>query len=198
MCVTEMDTKGTPLTRTTSLIPINDEADTDAWQEFVRFYGPVIYGFARKRGLRDADAADLMREVLRSVVLAPEHDPKHRTFRSWLFTVTLNKIGNFLSNQKKRGTVNISVRSLPDRALEPDWNTECERQLTVQAMNRVKQEFHSSVWQAFWKAAVEGQPAQDVGLELKMTPGTVHVAKSQVLARLNEEVQRLRSEAEPW
>ena len=61
-----------------------------------------------------------------------------------------------------------------------------ERQLTVAAINRVKQELHSSTWQAFWKAVIEGRPARDVGLELKMTPGTVYVIKSQVMARLNE------------
>ena len=33
-------------------------------------YGPVVYGFARKRGLQDADAADLMQDVMRSMASA--------------------------------------------------------------------------------------------------------------------------------
>jgi DNA-directed RNA polymerase specialized sigma24 family protein len=57
----------TPLTRMTLLTRIKDETDLDAWREFVRLYGPVVYGFARKRGLGDAEAADLMQEVLRRV-----------------------------------------------------------------------------------------------------------------------------------
>ena len=35
-----------------------------AWQEFVALYGPVVYGFARKRGLQDADAADRLDPVV--------------------------------------------------------------------------------------------------------------------------------------
>ena len=32
----------------------------------MKLYGPVVYGFARKQGLQDADAADLMQDVMRS------------------------------------------------------------------------------------------------------------------------------------
>ena len=56
-----------PLTRITLLARIRDGRDGDAWQEFVQIYGPVVYRFARNRGLQDADAADLMQDVLRSV-----------------------------------------------------------------------------------------------------------------------------------
>src|SRR5262245_45067984 len=43
-----------PVTRVTLLTRIKDGADAEAWREFVRLYGPVVYGFARKRGLQDA------------------------------------------------------------------------------------------------------------------------------------------------
>ena len=127
MCVKEA-----PLTRTTLLIPVKNEAD--AWQGFVRFYGPVIYRFARKQGIRDVGAADLMREVLRS---APEYD--RGTIRDGLFTVTRDKIGSFLSKVRGIGNRGSRVRSLA--TLEADWDIEYERQLTVAAMNRVKPEF---------------------------------------------------------
>jgi RNA polymerase sigma-70 factor (ECF subfamily) len=65
-------------------------------------------------------------------------------------------------------------------------------------MELVKDEFQPNTWQAFWRTAVEGRAAQEVGDELKMTPGAVYVAKSRVLARLREEAQRLQAEAEAW
>src|SRR5919108_865840 len=94
-----------PATRASLLIRLRDGSDADAWQEFVRLYAPVIYGFARKRGLQDADAADLMQEVLRSVARNAErmeYDPARGTFRGWLYTVTRNKIYNFLNGQRHR------------------------------------------------------------------------------------------------
>ena len=72
---------------------------------------PVIYGFARKRGLQDADAADLMQEVLRSVSTAAQrldYDPNRGSFRGWLFTVTRNKVYNFC-----RAAVGASASSVP-------------------------------------------------------------------------------------
>src|ERR1700751_462217 len=94
-----------PATRASLLVRLRDGGNVGAWQEFVRLYAPIIYGFARKRGLQDADAADLMQDVLRSVSSAVprlEYDPVRGTFRGWLFTVTRNKVFNFLESRSKR------------------------------------------------------------------------------------------------
>jgi RNA polymerase sigma-70 factor (ECF subfamily) len=198
-----------PLTRVTLLNRLKDGADADAWREFVHLYGPVVYGFARKRGLQDADAADLMQEVLRSVARNAEkmeYDPSRGTFRGWLYTVTRNKIYNFLNGQRNRprGTGDSGAQerldAVPARPEErdDDWDLEYQRQLSAKAMERVRHEFQANTWKAFWGTAVEGRAAQEVGGELKMTPGAVYVAKSRVLARLREEVQRLQAEAEAW
>src|SRR5436305_14581075 len=91
-----------PATRASLLVRLRDGSDVGAWREFVHLYAPIIYGFARKRGLQDADAADLMQDVLRSVSTAMprlEYDPIRGTFRGWLFTVTRNKVFNFLESR---------------------------------------------------------------------------------------------------
>ena len=198
-----------PPTRVTLLARLKDGADADAWREFVHLYGPVVYGFARKRGLQDADAADLMQEVLRSVARNAgrmEYDPKRGTFRGWLYTVTRNKVYNFLSGQRNRpravGDSGAQERldAVPDREADrdDDWDIEYQRRLSAQAMDAVKHEFQPNTWKAFWGTAVEGRAAQEIGAELKMTPGAVYVAKSRVLARLRDEVQRLQADAEAW
>jgi RNA polymerase sigma-70 factor (ECF subfamily) len=198
-----------PLTRVTLLTRLRDGSDADAWREFIRLYGPVVYGFARNRGLQDADAADLMQEVMRSIARNAgkmEYDPKRGTFRGWLYTVTRNKIYNFLNGQKNRprasGDSGAQERldAVPDRADTPDadWDREYQRRLSAKAMERVRHEFHKATWEAFWGTAVEGRPAGEVGVGLKMSPGAVYVAKSRVLARLREEVKRIEAEAEAW
>jgi RNA polymerase sigma factor (sigma-70 family) len=199
-----------PLTRATLLARIKDGRDAEAWREFLSLYGPVVYGFARNRGLQDADAADLMQEVLRSVARNAEkmeYDPKRGTFRGWLYTVTRNKIYNFLTGQKNRprasgdsGT-HERLDAVPDtHEADPDaqWETEYRRQLSAKAMERVKHEFQPATWEAFWGTAVDGKPAADVGKTLKMSTGAVYVAKSRVIARLRDEVQRLEAESEAW
>src|SRR5215471_17609590 len=98
-----------PLTRASLLVRLRDPNDADAWTDFVRLYATVIYGFARKRGLQDADAADLMQEVLRSVARTVgdwQYDPRKGTFRGWLYSITRNKVYNFLESRRRhpRGT----------------------------------------------------------------------------------------------
>ena len=196
-----------PLTRVTLLARLKDGKDADAWREFLRLYGPVVYGFARKRGLQDADASDLVQEVLRSVARNAHrinYDPRRGTFRGWLYTVTRNKVYNFLSankNRPKGGGDASSQERLEQLAGKPDeveaeWELEYQRRLSAKAMERVKHEFQANTWQAFWGTAVDGRNAAEVGKELKMTSGAVYVAKSRVLARLRDEVQQLTAEAE--
>ncbi len=198
-----------PLTRATLLVRLKNSDDTGAWTEFVQLYGPVVYGFARKRGLQDSDAADMVQEVLRSVARNAdrmEYDPKRGTFRGWLYTVTRNKIYNFLSSQKRRPRATGDTTSQerlesyadPSNEAEADWELEYQRRLSAKAMDRVKHEFQPTTWEAFLGTAVEGRPALEVGESLKMTSGAVYVAKSRVLARLRDEVQKLMAEAEKW
>src|SRR5919197_2744578 len=95
-----------PLTRASLLVRLRDPNDADAWSEFVRLYAAVIYGFARKHGLQDADAADLTQEVLRAVAGAVgrlEYDPARGSFRGWLFTVVRNRLRDFLDGRKRHG-----------------------------------------------------------------------------------------------
>jgi RNA polymerase sigma-70 factor (ECF subfamily) len=194
-----------PATRASLLLRLRDDSDAEAWQEFVRLYGPIVYRFARKRGLQDADAADLMQEVLRSVATAAgklEYDPQRGSFRGWLYTITRNKIYTFLERRRHReqatgdSAMQQRLQAAPDRdsELEASWDQEYQQQLASRAMETIRAEFQPGTWQAFWLTAVEGIAAKDAAVQLNSTPGAVYVAKSRVLARLREEVQRLQEE----
>jgi len=195
------------LARVCLLTRMKDDANADAWGEFVRQYGPVVYGFARKRGLQDADAADITQEVLRSIssyVGRMEYDPSRGTLRGYLYTVTRNKIFNFLASRRNRpcgsGGWDSQQRldAVPDDSahVESRWELEYWRLLSARAMGLIRPEFQLNTWNAFWGTAVEGRRAADVGAELGMAPGAVYVAKCRVRARLRDEVRRLEAEQE--
>jgi len=195
-----------PLTRASLLVQIRDGSNRAAWQEFVNLYGPVIYGFARKRGLQDADAADLMQDVLRSISAAIgrlDYDRNQGTFRGWLFTITRNKILNLFAARRIRpqGSGDTTTnRLLAEQADANDgsdsWELEYQRRLASMAMDRIKGEFQDSTWRAFWLTAVEGGAAADVSRQIGLSPGAIYVAKSRVLARLKEEVEAVRQQEE--
>ena len=88
-----------PLTRSSLLIRIRDHHDNTAWSEFVEIYAPLIHRFGIRRGLQDADAADIGQEVFRTVATrigSFQHGRSGDTFRGWLRTITRNKVGDFL------------------------------------------------------------------------------------------------------
>jgi RNA polymerase sigma-70 factor (ECF subfamily) len=194
-----------PVTRASLLLRIRDEHDQVAWQEFLGLYGPVVYRYARKRGLQDADAADLVQDVFRSIAGAIGHwdyDPGRGKFRGWLFTITRNKLFSFLDSRRRRA--NAAGDSGSQRQLEeqPDptadgsgeWDREYERELFGRAAEQARGEFSEATWQAFWQTAVEGKNPRDVARGLGTSPGAVYVSKSRVLARLREMVQQLQED----
>src|SRR6185503_10209605 len=156
-----------PLTRASLLVQLRTGSNHIAWQEFVKLYGPVVYGFARKRGLQDADAADLMQDVMRSVsaaIVRLDYDRNQGTFRGWLFTISRNKVFNFLSARRIRpqaagdtGTSRLLDSKPDDHDGVDEWEMEYQRRLASLAMDRIRGEFQEKSWQAFWQTAVEGQ-----------------------------------------
>jgi RNA polymerase sigma-70 factor (ECF subfamily) len=191
-----------PPTRVSLLVRLRDRRDDEAWREFVQLYAALIYGFARQRGLQDADAADLVQEVLRSVAGAVDrldYDPRRGTFRGWLYTITRNKIHTFLSRQRRgvRGSGHPDAQAaLEEYADDGDdearWDRDYERRLFEWAADKVRGAFGDGVWQAFWQTAVEGKSPRDVARALGMSVGSVYVAKSRVLAQVKEQIQQLQ------
>jgi len=81
--------KGAPETRHSLLARLQGSDNDGAWTEFVTLYEPAIYRFARRQGLQDADAREIVQEVLlnvRSLALKPPSNKMER-FRAWLATV---------------------------------------------------------------------------------------------------------------
>jgi RNA polymerase sigma-70 factor (ECF subfamily) len=195
------------LTRASLLARLADPGDRAAWQQFVELYGRLVYAFARKRGLQDADAADLTQEVFLGLADAAgrwRYDARLGSFRGWLYGITRKKIARFLErrNGQAQGSgdtdANRRFAEKPGRepGLEESWEREYQEQLFRLAAEEVAAAVAPKTWRAFWGTAVEGRPAAEVGAELGLSAGAVYVARSRVLARLTERVQELRAEAE--
>jgi RNA polymerase sigma-70 factor (ECF subfamily) len=72
---------------------LRQPAAQDAWGRFVQMYSPLLYGWAHRLGLAEADAADLVQDVFTTLVQKlPEfrYDPG-KGFRGWLRAVLLNR-----------------------------------------------------------------------------------------------------------
>ena len=186
-----------PLTRPSLLVRIRDAGDPEAWRQFVDVYAPLVYQFGRRRGLQDADAADLTQEVMQAVSGASRrlvYDPQRGTFRAWLYTIARNKLRNFLLARQRRheeGDHHL-LDEQPAREETEQWEREYEQRLFDWAAEQVRGSFHESTWRAFWMTAVDGRGATETATALGISVGAVYIAKSRVLARLREEIKRVQ------
>jgi RNA polymerase sigma-70 factor (ECF subfamily) len=189
-----------PDTRHSLLVRLRDTADERAWGEFVTIYEPAIYGFARKKGLQDADARDLCQEVLRSVARAIdrwEPDPCRGPFRAWLFRIARNALINLAASQRRhlRGSGDSEIQDLLEQQPAGDsadsalFDAEYKRRVFRWAAEEIRGEFTEPTWTAFWKTAVEDRAIRDVAMLLELSTGAVYIARSRVIARLRERIE---------
>jgi RNA polymerase sigma-70 factor, ECF subfamily len=175
---------------------LRQPADEAAWGRFVNLYTPLLFHWAGRLGVKSPDATDLVQDVLLVLVqkLPGFHYNPDKTFRGWLWTVTLNK---WREKQRHRAADVLEPNAAVFAALEsPDgaaaFAEEEYRQYLVQRALRLMQaEFHASTWKAFWEFAIRARPAAEVGAELGLSLEAVYTAKSRVLRRLRRELNGL-------
>ena len=158
-----------------------------------------MHTWAKRAGLQDADAADLVQDVFAHLHhKLPEFEyAKGGSFRAWLRTVTLN-----LWRARQRKASARAERSPLDKIPEPEiadpaadyWEADFNRHLAKRALEIMKEEFQPTTWKAFWEIVVEGRTPEDVAKELGMSTGAVYAARHRVKNRLKEELAGLMDE----
>jgi RNA polymerase sigma factor (sigma-70 family) len=185
-------------TRASLLVRLRNPQDSEAWERFVRVYSPLVFRFALRSGLQDADAADITQDVLQSVhrgIDRFDYDPKRGTFRSWLRTVARARIADAVDRRRRQpvaagGSAMASVLSdHPASASDDDWEQDYRRALFDAAAEKVRVEFRGATFQAFWETSVKEREPTEVAKQLQMTTGAVYIAKSRVTARLREVIE---------
>ena len=159
----------------------------------------MIHKWARGIGLSDADAADLVQEVLLSVLneIGKFEYDQSKSFRGWLKTITLNRARNLLRKLAHRASPNgnesVSDATTPDH-IEFLSAQEYNEMLAQRALEIMQAEFEESTWKACWQSIVDGKPAAHIAETLGITPNAVYLAKSRVLRRLRTELEGLLEE----
>lgn len=181
---------------------LRQQPDAGAWRRLVDLYSPLIHGWLRRHFLPEADAADVVQEVLAVVVRELphfEHNRRPGAFRSWLRTITAHRLREFWRARRSRplatGDSDFARRleQLEDPAsgLSRLWDEEHDRHVARRLLQLIEPDFAATTWQAFCRLVLEGEAPDAVAADLGLSVNAVFVAKSRVLQRLRQEQRGL-------
>ena len=177
------------------LVRLQAANDQEAWARFVEIYTPLIFYWARRMGLQQAEAADLVQEVLALLVvkLPNFHLDSQGSFRSWLRTVTTNKLREIW----RKKTLNwqpasqSALADIPEETNTKFWEVEYRQQLVDRLLQLARKDFAPKTWQALHSLITTDRPAAEVADEFQINVWTLYSAKSRLLARLRREAADL-------
>ena len=186
-----------PDTRHSLLRRLHDRTDVTAWTEFCTIYEPVIYRFAKRFSLQDADASEVSQAVLLIVSRKVEAFDIRADgrFRGWLSKLARHAAVDLIRKRRERpigGSDIVRILSAVP-AIESDpsqaFLLEARNRQFHWAAEQVRQSSHAATWQAFWLTAVEGLPAIEVARKLGMNLGAIYVARCRTLARIKNLIE---------
>src|SRR5438046_5187123 len=127
--------------------------DRKRWQEFFDTYWKLIYSAARKSGLTDVEAQEVVQETVITVakkIGKLRYDPAIGSFKGWLLHITRWRIADqFRKRQPGEARPRFSsetrltatIERIPDMEaadLDAIWEKEWQENLLAAAMQRVK------------------------------------------------------------
>src|SRR5215472_16881645 len=200
-------TKPTLLATRRSLVDrLADWGDQRRWQEFFDTYWKLIYSAARKSGLFDAEAQEVVQETVITVaknIDRLKYDPAIGSFKGWLLQITKWRIADQFRKRKAEAAkhpfspddpLTATIERVPDsRIVDLDgvWETEWKDNLLEAAIARVKKKVDPKQFQIFDCYVRKEWPAQKVAERLRVSVGQVYLARHRVAALLKKEIKSL-------
>lgn len=176
-------------TRASLLIRVRNPADSQAWEEFVALYRPLLVRYARARGLDANDAEDVAQHCLAAIaqkISAFRYDRQRGRFRSWLRRIVNNHVSNLLRRHRERLAETHDFERPQQREESPDeaWEKIWLEEHLKYCMKQVRTQLTPHTFEAFHRVAIEGWPVEKVCAALGMSANQVYLAKSRVTRRL--------------
>ena len=194
-------------TRQSLLERLKDWDDSASWKEFFDTYWRLIFAVARRSGLNETEAQDVVQETIIAVARKmPDfhYDPGIGTFKGYLMHLTRSRIADHFrrktyqtQGERKPRESRIDhdlLENQPDLGgidLEAVWEHEWKAQLLEAAMDRVRERSKARQFQMFHLHVCKGLPAREVATRLKVKLPEVYFAKYKISAAIKRELKRL-------
>lgn len=191
-------------TRQSLLERVKDWGDSSSWSDFFDTYSPLLYNVARRAGLSEADADDIVQETLLTVARKIgdfRYDPQKGSFKGWMLQLTRSRIVDRWRRERKHLEKSSSLNE--EAAWEEQtaagssdgfdeiWNEQWQRDLFEAATERVRAKVKPRQYQIFHCLIVKGWTPAAAAKNLRVNLAQVYFARRKVAELVRQEVKRL-------
>ncbi len=180
-------------TRASLLIRIKDPNANEAWSEIHDLYAPLIYGYARRRGLSRDGAEDVRSDCYQAIVQqikTYDYDRAKGGFKAWLRTMVDRRVIDRFRKKREQQANSGDLREL--EAVHPSAEEVFEKQWKNQHLKHCVEQLRSEVsrttFEAFSIVVIEGRSVAEACDVLGMNANQVYKAKARMLRRVREKM----------
>jgi RNA polymerase sigma-70 factor (ECF subfamily) len=198
-------------TRSSLLLRLRDIGDEASWRVFFDTYWRLLYNVARKTGLSDPDAQDVVQETVIAVARKiPEfvYDPGRGSFKQWLLLITRRRIQDHFrktyrslpvselpqGDQSDRSEREAPAEYLLESELEAAWESEWRENILQCALARVRERVNPKQYQVFDYCVLQTKPVAETARMLGLNAAQVYLAKHRVYMAVKRAVTEIERE----
>ena len=183
-------------TRISLLLRVRDPADDEAWREFYELYGPLIYSYARSRGLHHDDAEEIKSVCLESLVESMktfEYEKSKGGFRAFLRTMVHRRIVDRLRKRRELLAESGQLESIADKGLDAAaaWDQATTRRYLAYCVERVRDRVSPQTSTIFDLLTRDRLSVAEVCDREQVSANHVYKVKSRMIEMIRKEMDLL-------
>ena len=184
-------------TRSSVIRAVADTENAAAWNRLFDLYAGFVYSIARRKGLNDADADDVVQMVFADLARnlpSFKYDREKGCFRSYLAALVKWRVIDRLKALRRDADLMEVVKTIGPGAAGPRDDEFAEREWKAVAMDNALRRIKSSVrpehYAAFVASTAEGQDTETVMKLYNLSRDNLY----QIRKRLSERLRKVMSE----
>jgi RNA polymerase sigma-70 factor (ECF subfamily) len=182
-------------TRESLLSRLKETSADESWREFFETYWKLIYSNARRAGLTNNEAQDVVQETmiaLNTHIHSFRVNSELGSFKTWLWHITRSKIVDQLRHRRKDEVIEEALRREVEEKVQVSWDNEWQLNVAEEALRRVQNQANPRMVQAFATYVIQGKPMAETTKLLEMNAAAVYVACMRMKRLIKKEAEKIQ------
>lgn len=190
-------------TKSSVLAGVSGGRDEAAWTRFFDTYAGFVFGIARRRGLAEADADEIVQQVMGELVNGTglgTYDRSKGGFRPWLARRVTWRVDNYRRDDEARFAAEAKFAEATAEAtaaeLETAFEEEWRSAVLGEALRRLQAESNETHFAVFYASVVENLDSETVRRMHGVSADNLYQIRRRLGARMRSLLEEARRDME--